>query len=129
MLQCAAGGLISALSRATTDPALPSNQQTGLRLLCNAFRHPSLAQWLQTHRQQLLDEFAPCCTSPNKGVRAAFATFLLNLATLFKGPLRDDAEGQAQVKEDESIGLLTFNPWTNLVLLDTQQTVTTQLPQ
>ena len=91
------GGLGAALHSATIGIALSSNQQTGLKLLCNTLRHTSLQQWLQANLPALQDGFARCCSSEQKNVRLSYATFMLNLSTLFHGTLRDDIEGQAQV--------------------------------
>ena len=91
------GGLGAALHSATIGIALSSNQQTGLKLLCNALRHTELQQWLQASLPALQDGFARCCSSEQKNVRLSYATFMLNLSTLFYGTLRDDVEGQAQV--------------------------------
>ena len=91
------GGLGAALHSATIGIALSSNQQTGLKLLCNALRHTELQQWLQASLPALQDGFAQCCSSEQKTVRLSYATFMLNLSTLFYGTLRDDVEGQAQV--------------------------------
>lgn len=76
---------------------MPS-QQTGLRLACNLCKHLPLRQWLQAHSAALMDRFAPCCSSTNKGVRFAFATFMLNLAVFYSTAAKADAEGQAQVQ-------------------------------
>lgn len=92
------GGLGAALHSATIGIALSSNQQTGLKLLCNTLRHTDLQQWLQANLPALQDGFAQCCSSEQKNVRLSYASFMLNLSTLFYGTLRDDVEGQAQVK-------------------------------
>eukprot|EP00891_Asterochloris_glomerata_P008959 jgi/Astpho2/8959/Aster-02637 len=90
------GGLGAALHSATIGIALSSNQQTGLKLLCNTLRHTDLQQWLQANLPALQDGFAQCCSSEQKNVRLSYASFMLNLSTLFYGTLRDDVEGQAQ---------------------------------
>ena len=91
------GGLGAALHSATIGIAVPSNQQTGLKLLCNTLRHSDLQQWLQANLPALQDGFARCCSSEQKNVRLSYASFMLNLSTLFYGTLRNDVEGQAQV--------------------------------
>ena len=91
------GVLGAALHRGTEEPQLAPNQQTGLRLVCNLCKHLPLRQWLQTHSAALIDRFAPCCSSNNKAVRFAFATFMLNLSVFFSTAAKADAEGQAQV--------------------------------
>ena len=92
-----AGVLGAALHRGTEEPQLAPNQQTGLRLACNLCKHLQLRQWMQTHNAALMDRFAPCCSSTNKSVRLAFATFMLNLSVFFSTAAKADAEGQAQV--------------------------------
>ena len=73
-------GLSAAISKATAEPQLAANQQTGLRLICNAFRHPALRQWVQLQRSALLDSFAPAFSNSSKAVRLAAATMLWNFA-------------------------------------------------
>lgn len=92
------GVLGAALYRGSEEPHLAPNQQTGLRLACNLCKHQPLRQWLQTHNAVLMDRFAPCCSSTNKAVRFAFATFMLNLAVFFNTTAKADTEGQAQVQ-------------------------------
>ena len=92
-----AGVLGAALYRGTQEPQVAPNQQTGLRLACNLCKHLPLRQWMQTHNAALMDRFAPCCSSTNKSVRFAFATFMLNLSVFFSTTAKADAEGQAQV--------------------------------
>ena len=92
-----AGVLGAALHRGTEEPQLAPNQQTGLRLACNLCKHLPLRQWMQTHNAALMDRFALCCSSTNKSVRFAFATFMLNLSVFFSTVAKADAEGQAQV--------------------------------
>ena len=65
---------------ATAEPQLAANQQTGLRLICNCFRHPALRQWVQMQQSALLDGFAPAYKGSSKAVRLAAATMLLNFA-------------------------------------------------
>lgn len=92
-----AGVLGAALHRGTEEPQLAPNQQTGLRLACNLCKHLQLRQWMQTHNAALMDRFAPCCSSTNKAVRFAFATFMLNLSVFFSSTAKADTEAQAQV--------------------------------
>ena len=73
-------GLGAAISRATAEPQIPANQQTGLRLVCNSFRQAALGQWARAQRSALLDAFAPAYGSSNKAVRLGAATMLLNFA-------------------------------------------------
>lgn len=40
------GGIGGAFATAAAEPQLPANQQTALRLACNAFQHPVLRQWV-----------------------------------------------------------------------------------
>ena len=93
-----AGALGAALFRGTEEPQLAPNQQTGLRLACNLCKHAPLRRWLRTQNASLMDRFAPCCSSTNKAVRFAFATFMLNLSVCFSTEAKADAEGQAQVE-------------------------------
>lgn len=104
------GQLGAALYRGTEEPQLVPSQQTGLRLACNLCKHLPLRQWLQAHSAALMDRFAPCCSSTNKGVRFAFATFMLNLAVFYSTAAKADAEGQAQALSALS-ELLTGTPY------------------
>ena len=64
------------------EPQLPANQQTALRLACNAFQHPVLRQWVAQQASALLDGFSGCLREGSKAVRLGMATFLLNCAVL-----------------------------------------------
>lgn len=94
---CCAGAIADAIARATAEPQLVANQQTGLRLVCNMCKHGSLRSWLQSNSSAVLDRFGPCCTSTNKSVRLAFATLLLNLAVLSSNSKSSSNDVQAQV--------------------------------
>ncbi|KAK9806981.1 hypothetical protein WJX72_009418 [[Myrmecia] bisecta] len=91
------GDIGAALACASDEPHSASNQQTGLRLVCNCFRHEPLRRWVQTHSAALLDGFAPACASPAKAVRLAMGTLLFNLAMLFSASAGDEAADKAQV--------------------------------
>lgn len=65
---------------------------------------------MQNHNAALMDRFAPCCSSTNKSVRFAFATFMLNLSVFFSTVAKADAEGQAQVRlSSVTLALLHVN--------------------
>ena len=49
-------------------------------MICNAFRHPALRQWVQSQRSALLDSFASAYSTSSKAVRLAAATMLWNFA-------------------------------------------------
>lgn len=76
------GGLGGALATAIAEPQSTPNQQTGLRLVCNAFVQPQLRSWISGQIPTLLDGFAVALTSPSKAVRLGSTTFLLNCALL-----------------------------------------------
>lgn len=88
--------MADALARATAEPQLAANQQTGLRLACNLCKQ-NLRSWLQSNSSAVLDRFGPCCSSTNKSVRLAFATLLLNLAVLLGTSGSIGVDTQAQV--------------------------------
>mmetsp|Transcript_16158 Transcript_16158/g.48409 ORF Transcript_16158/g.48409 Transcript_16158/m.48409 type:complete len:789 (+) Transcript_16158:141-2507(+) len=75
-------GVGAALAAAMAEPQTAFNQQTALRLACNAFVQPSLRTWIATQVSSLLDGFAPALTAPSKAVRLAAATLLLNASIL-----------------------------------------------
>lgn len=82
------GGIGGAFATAAAEPQLPANQQTALRLACNAFQHPVLRQWVAAQASGLLDGFASCLQSGSKAVRLGAATFLLNCAVLQDAELK-----------------------------------------
>jgi PUL domain len=84
------GGLGSALAMAFREPQLAANQQTGLRLACNAFCHLPLRDWAKSNRTELLDGCALSIASTSKAVRLAAATLLLNFSVLFSDLLRGE---------------------------------------
>ncbi|CAL8462941.1 g2475 [Coccomyxa elongata] len=87
------GGLGTALAAASTEPQLPSNLLTGLRLACNMFRHSSLRSWIQANYGAILDAFASVGLSANKNVRSAWASFLVNLSLLLTTEAQADSDG------------------------------------
>lgn len=76
------GGLGGALATAMTQPQSTPNQQTGLRLACNAFMQPALRTWISGQMSEVLDGFSAALISPSKAVRLGAATLLLNCAVL-----------------------------------------------
>ena len=108
MRAASAGTLGAALAAACVEPQLPANQQTGLRLLCNAFRSPALQAWLTQQAGAILDGFSPALTAPQKAVRACAAAFLLDLAILsHRAAIPADVPAQALSAVS---GLLTATP-------------------
>jgi phospholipase A-2-activating protein len=95
----APGSLGTVLAAASSEAAPAAAQQTGLRLACNCFKHEQLRAWVLQQRGALLDSYAGCYNTSNKGVRLSMATFLLNLAVAYRleGLLARDAEGKMQV--------------------------------
>lgn len=79
-----AGSLGAALATACAEPQQAANQQTGLRLICNAFKSPPLRAWLKIHALSLLDGFSPAFAATPKAVRGSAAAFLMNLAILLR---------------------------------------------
>ena len=47
MICLCSGGIAGALARAASEPQLPGNLQTGLRLACNLFANPHTKKWIQ----------------------------------------------------------------------------------
>ena len=60
------GPLVSYLASAASEPAVAANQQLALRLACNCFKHAPLRAVVAAGRAEILDAFAPCCSSTNK---------------------------------------------------------------
>lgn len=61
-----AGTLSSCMATAASEPAVAANQQLAMRLACNCFKHTPLRSWVVAGREQLLDAFAPACSTTNK---------------------------------------------------------------
>lgn len=61
-----AGTLSSCMATAASEPAIAANQQLAMRLACNCFKHTPLRSWVVAGREQLLDAFAPACSTTNK---------------------------------------------------------------
>lgn len=72
--------LPTALRVAAAPDAPPANTQLGLRLACNLFKHAAPRAWAAANAGALLDAYAHAAASPNKAVRASFATLLSNIS-------------------------------------------------
>ena len=91
--------MAGALACAGAEPQTAANLQTGLRLLCNLFRHAPTRAWLALNRATLLDTFAPAAASISKPVPGAWAALLQNMALELSTGANTDlgAEAKAQV--------------------------------
>lgn len=68
-IQCVQSGndvIMETLRRATVAPVLAPNQLTSIRLVVNCFKHPCFKKWLESHRNEIIDIFSECCSSPTK---------------------------------------------------------------
>ncbi|ERN17592.1 phospholipase A-2-activating protein isoform X2 [Amborella trichopoda] len=87
--------LAETFRKATTSPAQLGNQLTSIRTVVNLFKSSGFHNWLQHHRDEILDLFSPCCNSSNKSLQLAYSTLLLNYTVLLNE--KKDVDGQAQV--------------------------------
>ncbi|XP_057836619.2 uncharacterized protein LOC131046848 [Cryptomeria japonica] len=87
--------IMETLRRAAVAPVLAPNQLTSIRLVVNCFKHLCFKKWLESHRNEIIDIFSECCSSPNKNVQLSFSTLLLNYAVLLIES--KDEDGQQQV--------------------------------
>ncbi|KAF5727224.1 hypothetical protein HS088_TW22G00913 [Tripterygium wilfordii] len=83
------------IKRITTDPALPPNLLTSIRLVTNLFKNSCYSNWLLKHRSEILDAFSSCYSSGNKNLQLSYSTLILNYGVLLID--KKDQEGQSQV--------------------------------
>ena len=74
------GSLGRALAWACEPPLLPANQQTAVRLACNAFVHQPLRGWALAQGAAVLELFSGFAAAPGRAVQQGVATLLLNYA-------------------------------------------------
>ncbi|XP_059653855.1 uncharacterized protein LOC132300680 isoform X2 [Cornus florida] len=87
--------LMEMIKMVTTSPPLPANILTSIRAVTNLFKNSCYYQWLQKHRDEIIDAFSSCYSSSNKNVQVSFSTLILNYAVLLIES--KDQEGQSQV--------------------------------
>ncbi|GAX81885.1 hypothetical protein CEUSTIGMA_g9313.t1 [Chlamydomonas eustigma] len=108
VLSCG-GSLMSTLQMAASEPAIAANQQLGLRLASNCFKHSSTRSVILAGSAQLLDAFSSCCTSTNKAVRLSMSSLLYNFAVNCNISNSGDAELKLQVLS-AAIEMLSSTP-------------------
>ncbi|XP_052193453.1 uncharacterized protein LOC127801946 [Diospyros lotus] len=86
--------LMKMIKNVTLTP-IPANLLTSIRAVTNLFKASSYNQWLLKHRNEILDAFSSCYSSPNKNVQVSYSTLILNYAILLIE--NKDQEGQSQV--------------------------------
>ncbi|BBH09450.1 transducin family protein / WD-40 repeat family protein [Prunus dulcis] len=87
--------LLEMIKRVATNPSLPANLLTSVRVVTNLFKNSCYYNWLQKHRSEILDVYSSCSSSPNKNLQLSYATLILNYAVLLIE--KKDQEGQSQV--------------------------------
>ncbi|VVA15155.1 PREDICTED: phospholipase [Prunus dulcis] len=87
--------LLEMIKRVSTNPSLPANLLTSVRVVTNLFKNSCYYNWLQKHRSEILDVYSSCSSSPNKNLQLSYATLILNYAVLLIE--KKDQEGQSQV--------------------------------
>ena len=74
------GTLGPALATALSDPPVPANHQTALRLLCNSFKSQHLRTWVLSQLPSLLEALSASFSSSAKTIRGLVSAFLLSSA-------------------------------------------------